>query len=172
MLKLAGSIVIMLACTGMAYTIRRELAAHLALLYEIRRLLVNISGSAAMSMQPMALLLQGETGTGEVCLREICTEIARRLNTKEEESGNTIWRNVFAENRKRLALNREEAEIIESAGNAFFGKSQDENRKHLQVILERLDFQIELVRREQKNKQKVYGTLSVFGGFMLVIFLI
>jgi stage III sporulation protein AB len=120
----------------------------------------------------MTLLLQGELHTEDFRLKEICAEVAKRLMTKEAGSGTEIWRSVFAENRKRLTLNSEEAEIIENAGSAFFGKSQDENKKHLEVLLERLDFQIELVRREKKNKQKVYGTLSVFCGFMLVIFLV
>lgn len=48
----------------------------------------------------------------------------------------------------------------------------EENRRHLELSLERLDFLIGTARGEQKEKQKVYGAISVLGGVMLVILLV
>ena len=42
----------------------------------------------------------------------------------------------------------------------------------LSFYLERLDFVIGQERKEQREKQKVAGTVSVIGGMMLVILLI
>ena len=83
-----------------------------------------------------------------------------------------MWRNVFAAHRKELGLNAEEAEVVESAGSAFFGKSVEENRKHLGVVLERLDFLIGAARDGQKEKQRVCGAVSVLGGLMVIILLL
>lgn len=172
MLKLVGSILIVAASIGMAYSIRRDLADHLRLLYEIRKLFVDISYAAYESMQPVEILLGCFLRTRDERLNKICKEIATRLIEKKEGKGEEVWRLVFAEYRRELQLSSEEAEIVEGAGSAFFGKSVGENKKHLSVVLERLDFLIERARGEQKEKQKVYGTISVLGGVMLVILLI
>lgn len=172
MLKLIGSILIVGASVGMAYSIRREIAAHLKLLYEIRKLFVEISYAACESMQPVEILLGCFIRTRDERLDTVCKEIAERLIEKKEGRGEEVWRNVFRGYRRELGLSAEEAEIVEGAGSAFFGKSVEENRKLLALSLERLDFLIETVRGEQKEKQKVYGTVSVLCGLMLVILLI
>lgn len=172
MLKLVGSILIVTAGIGMACSIRRDLAEHLRRLYDIRKLFVDISYAAYESMQPVEILLGCFIRSKDVVLNEVCKEIAERLIEKKEGKGEEVWRSVFSEHKSELELTNEEAEIIEQAGSAFFGKSVDENRKHLSMTLERLDFLIETARGEQKEKQKVYSTISVLGGVMLVILLI
>lgn len=172
MLKLIGSILVVTASVGIADTIRRDLASHLRLLYEIRKLFVDISCAAYESMQPVEILLGCFIRTRDERLNAVCKEIAERLIEKKEGKGEEVWRTVFADYRKEMGLGAEEAEIVEQAGCAFFGKSVEENQKHLAVSLERLDFLIETARGEQKEKQRVYGTVSILGGLMLVILLV
>lgn len=172
MLKVTGSIIIIMASIGIAQTIRKELVEHLRLLYELRKLLVDIAYAAVESMQPVEILLGCFILTRDERLNRLCKEIAERLIEKKEGTGEEVWRNVFTDFRQELQLRDEESEVIESAGSAFFGKSVDENRKHLALTIERLDFLIETARGEQKEKQKVYGTVSVLCGLMLVILLV
>lgn len=172
MLKLIGSIIIVMASIGLAYSIKRDLTEHLRFLYEIRRMLVMLSGEADYSMQPMEVLLGNYIKQGNERLHKVCDRIAKRLMEKRDGTGEAVWREEFESCQKELGLNEEETEIIKNAGNAFFGKSMDENRKHLSLTLERLDFVIENTRKEQKEKQKVYQTVSVICGLMLIILLI
>ena len=62
--------------------------------------------------------------------------------------------------------------IEKNAGNAFFGRNIKENERMLSIYLERLDFVIEQERKEQREKQRVAGAVSVIGGMMLVILFI
>lgn len=172
MLKLIGSALIVASGIGIAYSIRRDLSLHLLLLYEIRKLFVDISCAAYGSMQPVEILLGCFIRTKDETLNQICAEIAERLIEKREGRGEQVWQDAFASHRRELGLSTEEAEIVEGAGCAFFGKSMEENKKHLNLTLERLDFLIDTVRGEQKEKQKVYGTISVLGGLMVVILLL
>ena len=171
-MKWIGSVLVVAASVGMAYCLRQELAAHLRLLYGIRRLLVDISYAAFQSMQPVEILLGCFIRVEDERLDAICREIADRLMEKREERGEEVWREVFAAHRKELGLGAEEAELVQAAGSAFFGKSAEENKKHLAVSLERLDFAIEAARGEKREKQRVYGMVSVLCGLMLVILLV
>lgn len=172
MLKLIGSIFIVTAAVGIAGSFRRELADHLAVLYELRRLFVDLSCAGNGTLQPVEVLLGCFVRTQDERLNEICAGIAGRLMEKREGQGEEVWRKVFADGRKELGLSAEEGELIENAGSAFFGKSLEENKRRLSLTLEQLDFMIETARREQKEKQRVYGTVSILSGLMLVILLI
>ncbi len=52
MLKIMGSILVFAAAAGMAGTYKRELADHLALLYALRKLLVDLSCYGNGTRQP------------------------------------------------------------------------------------------------------------------------
>ena len=73
---------------------------------------------------------------------------------------------------KELGICASELEIIANAGNAFFGRNIKENERMLSIYLERLDFVIEQERKDQREKQRVAGAVSVIGGMMLVILFI
>ena len=170
--KILGSILILVASAGLAFQIRRDLSNHLALLYELRRLFVAISYEQAFSMQPLEQLLLQENLTEDERLALILKSVSERLVQRQSKAGELIWQEEFETNRTSLGLSVEELEMIKGAGAALFGKSLEENRRQLNLVLERLDFWIGQTRKERKEKQKVYQTLSVVCGFMLIILLL
>ena len=147
MLKLIGGILVAGSGVGLAVNMIAEIRQHLLRLYEIRQLLINISGEAALALLPMEHILNQPTLTNDVVLQKVCGQIADRLAAKKVESGGEIWRDIFWKNRK-------------------------ENERMLSIYLERLDFVIEQERKEQREKQRVAGAVSVIGGMMLVILFI
>lgn len=172
MLKAAGCTILLLASLGFAYSIRIEMKNHMMLLYEIRKMLNDIFYEAMYSMQPVENILLYSVYTGDDRLNESLKQIGKGLVLKESGNGEEVWSRIFFEKRKELALKEEEAEIIEHAGSAFFGKSMEENQKVLALYLERLDFLIETERKERREKQKVYQTASIMCGLILMILLI
>ena len=166
MLKLIGGILVAGSGVGLAVNMIAEIRQHLLRLYEIRQLLINISGEAALALLPMEHILNQPTLTNDVVLQKVCGQIADRLAAKKVESGGKIWWDIFWKNRKEVGICASELEIIANAGNA------KENERMLSIYLERLDFVIEQERKDQREKQRVAGAVSVIGGMMLVILFI
>ena len=152
MLKLIGGILVAGSGVGLAVNMIAEIRQHLLRLYEIRQLLINISGEAALALLPMEHILNQPTLTNDVVLQKVCGQIADRLAAKKGESGGEIWWDIFWKNRKELGICASELEIIANAGNAFFGRNIKENERMLSIYLERLDFVIEQERKEQREK--------------------
>ena len=167
-----GCILIGTASLGLAVCFGAELREHLALLYDLRQMLLDISQEAQYSLLPMERILGTRIRSNDQRLIEICSSLSVRLEEKNGERGDVIWRQVFCREKKRLGLTETEADIMENAGKAFFGKNTEENARNLTLYLERLDYVIEHTRSEQKEKQRVLQTLSVMGGFMLMMILI
>ena len=131
MLKIMGSILVFAAAAGMAGTYKRELADHLALLYALRKLLVDLSCYGNGTRQPVEVLLGCFVRTPDERLNEICRKIADCLIEKNEKNGELVWKRVFEEYRKKLYLTGEESALIGEAGGALFGRSEEENHRRL-----------------------------------------
>ena len=106
MLKIMGSILVFAAAAGMAGTYKRELADHLALLYALRKLLVDLSCYGNGTRQPVEVLLGCFVRTPDERLNEICRKIADCLIEKNEKNGEQVWKRVFEEYRKKTVFNR------------------------------------------------------------------
>lgn len=172
MLKLLGSVLILIASIGLAYSIQIELKEHQKRLFELRSLLTKIFWEMNYSMRPVEMVLLYQIETQDEALAGILREIGECLMKKEAKCGEDIWQEVFRKHRRELGLKPEEGELMEQVGRAFFGKSVEENQKILSLYQERLDFLIEVERKERKEKQKVYQTVCVMSGLMLIILLV
>lgn len=86
MLKLIGGILVAGSGVGLAVNMIAEIRQHLLRLYEIRQLLINISGEAALALLPMEHILNQPTLTNDVVLQKVCGQIADRLAAKREKA--------------------------------------------------------------------------------------
>ena len=172
MLKLVGSVLILISSIGLAYSIQREQKQHQERLFELRSLLTRIFWEMNYSMRPVEMVLLYQIETRDEDLKIILKEIGECLMKKEVRSGEDIWQEVFQKHRRTLGLKAEEGELIEQAGRAFFGKSVEENQKIFSLYQERLDFLMEVERKERKEKQKVYQTVCIMSGLVLIILLV
>lgn len=124
MLKIMGSILVFAAAAGMAGTYKRELADHLALLYALRKLLVDLSCYGNGTRQPVEVLLGCFVRTPDERLNEICRKIADCLIEKNEKNGELVWKRFFEEYRKKLCLTGEESALIERRAARFSGEAK------------------------------------------------
>lgn len=172
MLKLVGSVLIMIASIGLAYRMQTERTQHQKRLFELRNLLTRIFWEMNYSMRPVEMVLLYQIQTQDECLGNILKEIGTGLMQKEAKCGEDIWQEVFYAHRRELGLKGEESDLVEQAGRAFFGKSVEENQKILSLYQERLDFLMEVEQKERKEKQKVEQTVCIMSGLLLIILLV
>ena len=166
-----GSILVFAAAAGMAGTYKRELADHLALLYALRKLLVDLSCYGNGTRQPVEVLLGCFVRTPDERLNEICRKIADCLIEKNEKNGEQVWKRVLR-NIGKTVFNRRGERAHRGGGRRAFGRSEEENHRRLTLILEQLMTGSKTVRGELGEKQKIYATVSMVMGGMLVILLI
>jgi stage III sporulation protein AB len=171
-LKAVGSALILAASVGFPYRLHRERILHIEQLGEIRSLLLSLEAEETLFRQPMELLLQRQAIPLSRPLREICETMRGELAGKQGKSGEKIWSDVVRENRGDLLLSQEESELFARAGGALFGKSVEENRRQLSYLIGQLEEQIRTRRQEKREKQRVYGTVSLMGGMILILVLL
>ena len=101
MLKVLGSMLILLASVGFGFQIQMDLRNHLRLLYDIRKLLLDIANETAYTMDPMEVVLEHAIHSRNPYLNEICKEMGEGLQKKERGCGQNSGRSGLKRGRKR-----------------------------------------------------------------------
>ena len=168
-MKILGSLFIFTASIGFAFQIKTDLKRHLFLLYDIRKLLLDIADEMAYSLESVETVLKYTVQSKNRYLNEICKAMGEILEKKEAKNPALAWETVILEYQKKLQLKEAEKDVFADAGNAFFGKSIEENERALKHSIKRLDAIIDVAEKEQKEKQKVYQTVSVMCGLIVIL---
>ena len=112
MLKVLGSMLILLASVGFGFQIQMDLRNHLRLLYDIRKLLLDIANETAYTMDPMEVVLEHAIHSRNPYLNEICKEMGEGLQKKERGCGQELWQERIEAWQKTLGLTSEEKEYV------------------------------------------------------------
>ena len=99
MLKVLGSMLILLASVGFGFQIQMDLKNHLRLLYDIRKLLFDIANETAYTMDSMEVVLEHSIHSRNPYLNEICRE--RDYRRRKEDVDRNSGRSGLKRGRKR-----------------------------------------------------------------------
>ena len=170
MLKLAGSLIIVIASALYGWKIRKELQEHVEL----------------VGMKEMFLMLQGEISYTRTPLKEAFLQIAaqdkepfssflkkaaQELEQNEDAVG-IFWRRLIEQESDKFLFNSEEQSLLQRAGENFGYLDGQMQLKNLELYIEQTEVLIKKAQAELKQKQKLSGALSLMCGLFLIILLI
>lgn len=119
MLKLIGGILVAGSGVGLAVNMIAEIRQHLLRLYEIRQLLINISGEAALALLPMEHILNQPTLTNDVVLQKYADRLLIVLLQKREKAEVKSGGIYFGKIEKNWESVRLNLRLLRMTGNAF-----------------------------------------------------
>lgn len=170
MLKIVGVLFIVTGSVGFGNYLCSYLKYHLAQLLECREIFARIDAEKEYLRLPYAQLLRRTAKGRTAVFGAILTEIADELEKNREADVKMIWEAVLQEHRKELLLTSEEIQIM-----IMLAKSltlEGNSSKVSEMYFLQLEDEIVQAMEEKKEKQKLYGTVSVLFGIFLVILLL
>ena len=153
MLKLAGSLIIVIASALYGWKIRKELQEHVEQL---------------VGMKEMFLMLQGEISYTRTPLKEAFLQIA----AQDKDAVGIFWRRLIEQESDKFLFNSEEQSLLQRAGENFGYLDGQMQLKNLELYIEQTEVLIKKAQAELKQKQKLSGALSLMCGLFLIILLI
>ena len=170
MLKWAGILLIVAGTGGFGRYLGNCLKLHLDQLVECREIFAQMDAERDYLKLPYAQLLK-RTARGKTdvfCC--ILTKVAKETEKNKEADVSALWEAAFKENKKRLFLKEEERSILLSLAKILTleGNYAQVAKIYFMQLEERIGREME----ERKEKQKVYGAVSILFGLFLVILLL
>ena len=166
MLRWAGSILIIVACSGIGFSKSRELKKHLQELEEVKKLFYLLKSELQYTKAPFPEVFEKLSKKLDEpysrWLKKLSIELHDRTNGTFEE----IWYRSVEENLKISHLKEDELQDLKNIGKNL------EYMKSLDMYIEQLEYKIANTRESNRSKRKLCQSMGIMGGIFLVILLL
>lgn len=171
-LKSAGSILILLASGGMAYSCVMGLHRQLRSCEQLMDLLTALEGEITYSRCPLPHLLPHLAQQLPGAYQDILLQGSRCMQDNNEADICSLWKNVCEQFRSGLSLPEDAYQILLRTGEVFAFSSLESSVQLLRLGRNKLAALIESRQAEFAGRRKVYCCLCCMAGLASIIFLL
>lgn len=172
MLKLIGSVCIFCAAVGASIFFLQRLKEQERQLLSIKEMLICLEKQMEYVGLPIADLLREFARKSKEPFESVCEEFLEYLEQKQVEDVAALWREVLLKNKNAFVLNREEFEMFLDVGRLFEPTDTKSQIALTELYKSRIDHKIQKMWMERKEKQKVYPSVCIMGGMILILILL
>ncbi len=170
MLKAAGIVLILTGAVGFGRYLSVSLGRYGSQLIECREIFVQMDAGREYLRLPYAQLLKRTAKGKEKLFAEILTEVADEMEKNKEADAGMLWEQAFCKRKREILLGKEEQEILLSLARSLL--LETDHTQVAKIYFMQLEDTIKRAMEEKKEKQKLYGTVSILFGLFLVIMLL
>ncbi len=170
MLKAAGIVLILTGAVGFGRYLSVSLGRDVSQLIECREIFVQMDAGREYLRLPYAQLLKRTAKGKEKLFAEILTEVADEMEKNKEADAGMLWEQAFCKRKREILLGKEEQEILLSLARSLL--LETDHTQVAKIYFMQLEDTIKRAMEEKKEKQKLYGTVSILFGLFLVIMLL
>jgi len=166
MLKILGTVLILLASAGIGFSKSLDMYEHLRQLQELHKLFQYIRSELQYTRAPFAEVFEKIGRKANPPFDSWLFVLASRLQKKGTGSFCEIWKETIQEKLQECRLCEEEFEELKQIGKSL------EYMESIDLYIEQLEYKIEHTREEYKTKKKLCQSMGIMGGIFLVILLL
>ncbi|MDQ0337738.1 stage III sporulation protein AB [Caldalkalibacillus uzonensis] len=172
MLKLLGSILIISATTLTGFYMAWRLGERTKQLRQLQMCLQMLETEIYYGSTPLAVAFRrlGQQDRGVV--PALFARCAYYLEHLDGQTTWTCWQRALTEAEGELALRSVEKEWLEHFGKVVGGSDREDQHKHLRLMLAQFGKAEKEAEAEQAKHEKMYKTLGVLSGLMIVILML
>lgn len=166
MYKWVGSILIIVACSGIGFTKSQEMQKHLDELEELKKLFYLLRSELHYTKATFAEVFEKIGAKTTEPYKSWMMQLCLRLKAKGTGTFWEIWGTSIKEDLKSCHLKADELEELKNVGkNLGYMESFD-------LYLEQLEYKIKNTREDYQSKKKLCRSMGIMGGVFLVILLL
>lgn len=169
MLKLVGSMLIILAGTLFGFYQANQLSSRPKQIADLIRLLQRLETEILYGFTPLPAALRQTGNTCPPPVGAIFLSAAEQLEQAEGRSVKRIWQETLENHWSRTAMKTPEREVLLQLGFTLGLTDREDQVKHLRLALNQLQGEADTARDEQRRYERMWRSLGVLMGALIVI---
>lgn len=170
MLKLIGMVFIVAGAGGVGRYLANCQKIHVEQLMECREIFMQMDAGREYLKLPYAQLLRRTAKGRKEVFAKMLYEIADEMEKNKEARAAALWERAFLKREKLLFLKEEEKDLFLALAESLM--LEGDHTQTAKMYFMQAEDKISSALKEKKEKQKLYGTVSILGGLFLVILLL
>lgn len=172
MLRLAGCALILCASLGGSLFCIERFREQERELLMVKELLLILEKQLEYVRIPLDEMVSGMAESAGEPFEEPLLRFAKALLEHQTENVEELWRQIWRESRSGFCLDREEFGILLDMGRLLEPMDSKSQIAAIELYKSRADQRIQKMWEERGNKQKVYQSVCLLGGLILIIVLL
>ncbi|AEI41225.1 stage III sporulation protein SpoIIIAB [Paenibacillus mucilaginosus] len=169
MLKLLGAALVLLAGTLMGFHQAAQLARRPKQIADLIRLLQRLETEIVYGFTPLPEALRRTGGTCAAPVGTLFLETSRELERAEGEQAAGVWERTITRGWRATAMKPQEREVLLQLGTTLGLTDREDQVKHLRLAVSQLQAESETARDEQQRYERMWKSLGVLLGALVVI---
>ncbi len=172
MLKIMGSVMVVLAGLGMGFFFSENLNCQNRQLKQLKKMVLLLRGEMNYHHTYLSKACCDVSGKTEEPFRSVLNYAAKQADKNTECSFAQIWEDATDRFLKQSALSTEQIQKIKELGTTMGYLDIETQNSGFRLFLEQLDMEIEENNERRKKDGKVYKYLGFMGGVIVVLIII
>lgn len=172
MSKIAGAVMILVACCGMGFGKSMEYKKRIRDLLNVKKILLMLRGEIKYAKSPLAEAFAAIGKRQENVFGEFLLQVADGMNEQQGETFLQIWENKLELILPKSALLKEDRQQLKRLGGQLGYLDREMQISTIDLQVEQLEMLIKRLEEEQGKRCRVCSCLGVFAGIMLNLILL
>ncbi|MGN0290541.1 MAG: stage III sporulation protein AB [Lachnospiraceae bacterium] len=172
MLKIVGSMLILTASVGGCLSYMNRFKEQERQLLIIKELLIILEKQLEYIRLPLAEIVEEMAKKAGAPFKLPLMEFTKELSKHRTEDVEALWKESLNNHKEEFCLSREEFGILLDIGRLLEPTDSRSQVASVELYKNRVDEKIQKIWAERGDKQKVYQSVCLLGGLVLIIVLL
>ncbi|MCU6760969.1 stage III sporulation protein SpoAB [uncultured Roseburia sp.] len=172
MLKIAGIVLVLAAAWGYGSGLVAQLVRHRDNLFACKEMTELLIGEIRYGKTPLQDAFSLIAARLKEPLSGILKSISKEICQNNYKSLEVVWENKFQAAQKELYFTAEEMEVVKGIGKNLGYLDVQMQVQHLTLYQKQMAGFLEQTEKTEKEKKKLYRSLSMMAGAMVVLLLV
>ena len=171
-IKVLGSFIIIITCSLLGFLYGGRYSERLNNLMGLQNCIQLLETEVMYSANPLPEALENVYKKGNKRTSFVFKNIKDNLDYSKNLSMVESFYSIKGDLKDKLKLEDEDIEVFFSLGSVLGSSSREDQQKHFKGILTQLKSQQKEAERKKDSNEKMYKSLGILGGFLIVFILI
>lgn len=172
MLKFIGAFLVIISGTGIGFKASENLVLQNTQLKKLKELLIILRGEIRYNNTVMPQALRNISKKSDKVFEKFLIYVADNLEKYQGKTISDIWNEGVDKELTKLMLGKKHLDKLKDLGNTLGFLDKEMQISYFNLMIEQLDADIEDNNKRCRDNCKLYRTLGVMGGILVVLIIV
>lgn len=171
-LQSIGALIVVFSCTVAGICFGKKVVYRIEELEQMQRAMILLKSQIDFLSTPLPEALK-EIGLKSGCIvGDLFLEASKEMEKREGERGEQIWKDAVLNWEKKTYLVKQDIDAVIYFGLSIGYLDREQQKASICLLLQYIEITLKQLQQQKKQHQKLYSSMGILGGLLIVIVLL
>lgn len=171
-LQLVGALIVMLSCTIAGICFGKKINYRIEELEQMQSAMTMLQNQIHFLAIPLPEAMEEIGLKYDNIIGNLFLKTAKEMEKREEEKGEEIWKKVVLNWKEKTYLEKQDIDAILCFGCSMGYLDITQQKASISLLLQYIEMTLVQLQEKKKQQQKLYPSMGILGGMLIVVVLL